>query len=149
MKKIDEFKGKYYFLSNFSKDGFKVDGFYYKTNEHYFQAMKTLDPKERQKVRSAQSPSQSKKIGRRVTLRDNWDDLRVVAMYNGLKAKFKQNDHARKKLLATGDSILVEGNNWHDNTWGSCNCRRCSNKEGRNLLGKLLMIVRQEFRKEK
>jgi hypothetical protein len=139
MKKIDEFRGKYYFLSNFSDDGFKIDGHFYKTNEHFFQTMKTLNENEREKVRKAETPSKAKKIGRRVTLRNNWNDLRVPIMYAGLKAKFKQNPEIKKKLVETKDAILVEGNNWNDFYWG-----RCKGK-GENILGKLLMIIRKEI----
>jgi len=139
MKKIDEFRGKYYFLSNFSDDGFEIDGHFYKTNEHFFQAMKTLDKEERENVRNAKTPSEAKRIGKRVTLRDNWDDLRVPIMYAGLKAKFKQNPDIKKKLVETKDAILVEGNNWNDFYWGRCNGK------GENILGKLLMIIRKEI----
>lgn len=51
----------------------------------------------------------------------------------------------KKKLLETGDAELIEGNYWHDNTWGQCYCPRCKNKIGENHLGKLLMKIRESL----
>jgi hypothetical protein len=39
----------------------------------------------------------------------------------------------------------LEGNNWHDNTWGNCLCDKCKGIEGKNLLGNILMQVREEL----
>lgn len=47
---ITEFDGKYAFLSNFYHAPFTYDGIEYPTNEHFFQAMKTLDQEERKKI---------------------------------------------------------------------------------------------------
>jgi len=49
-------------------------------------------------------------------------------------------------LLATGDTKLLEGNRWHDNFWGNCDCPNCRDKPGLNYLGKILMRVRLELR---
>lgn len=62
-----------------------------------------------------------------------------------VEIKFVHHD-LRKQLLATNDAILIEGNRWHDNVWGSCTCRKCGNK-GRNLLGKMLIAERANIRK--
>jgi ribA/ribD-fused uncharacterized protein len=62
-----------------------------------------------------------------------------------LRLKFTQNPELRRRLLDTGDAVLVEGNTWHDNYWGTCTFRRCSKTKGKNMLGKLLMQVRQEL----
>ena len=53
--------------------------------------------------------------------------------------KFTQNQEIKEKLLATGNSILIEGNYWHDNFWGNCLCSKCKYIKGRNNLGKILM----------
>ena len=65
-------------------------------------------------------------------------------------AKFRQNRDARQILLSTNDAILIEGNTWHDNTWGDCSCgdRPECKKPGLNLLGKALMLVRKELQDE-
>lgn len=54
----------------------------------------------------------------------------------------------KQKLLATGDEELVEGNYWHDNTYGNCSCERCKDIIGRNMLGNILMKLRTEFMEE-
>ena len=43
MAKIDSFSGEYDFLSNFYSQEITYDGIKYPTNEHAFQAAKTLD----------------------------------------------------------------------------------------------------------
>jgi cytidine deaminase len=63
-----------------------------------------------------------------------------------LRAKF-QAPELRRKLLATGDRELIEGNNWRDTTWG-CIRDKEGNWKGRNELGKLLMQIRDELRAE-
>jgi predicted NAD-dependent protein-ADP-ribosyltransferase YbiA (DUF1768 family) len=65
-------------------------------------------------------------------------------MREGLRKKFAIPEF-RVKLLATGDEELMEGNTWHDNTWGNCVCAKCQNTPGRNMLGMLLMELRQEI----
>jgi predicted NAD-dependent protein-ADP-ribosyltransferase YbiA (DUF1768 family) len=57
-----------------------------------------------------------------------------------VRAKFTQNRILADKLIATGDTELIEGNNWRDYFWGMCNGK------GKNNLGKILMKVREELR---
>lgn len=61
-----------------------------------------------------------------------------------LKCKFS-NENLEKKLLATGDTELIEGNYWHDNFWGQCYCSRCKYIIGHNHLGKLLVKIRNDL----
>lgn len=42
----------------------------------------------------------------------------------------------------------VEENYWHDNEWGQCLCEKCVEVKGRNLLGRLLMELREAFAAE-
>lgn len=135
MKKIDSFAGEYRFLSNFAPSIIEVDGLEYPTVEHAFQALKTENPTEREIVRTARTPGQAKKLGRRVTLRPDWDTARVGVMKMLLEKKFADKV-LRAELLATGDAELVEGNYWNDRFWGVCRGR------GENWLGKLLMEIR-------
>jgi predicted NAD-dependent protein-ADP-ribosyltransferase YbiA (DUF1768 family) len=65
-------------------------------------------------------------------------------MYSVVKAKFEQNPDLAKMLIETGDAELVEGNNWCDNYFGNCICNRCVGVKGKNVLGKILMRVREE-----
>lgn len=142
---ITEFDGKYAFLSNFYHAPFTYDGIEYPTNEHFFQAMKTLDQEERKKIAAAATPGKAKRLGRHVILRPDWEIIKLDVMKEGLALKFAD-PKLREKLLATGDEILVEGNWWHDNTWGSCHCPLCDKIPGKNLLGKALMELRSDLR---
>ena len=141
---IVEFDGDYAFLSNFYPSTIYHDGITYPTNEHFFQAMKTLDIDERKAIAAAETPGLAKRMGRNVKLRPDWEKIKVDVMRLGLILKFTDAELA-EKLIATGDEELVEGNWWHDNTWGNCHCTACSRKGGRNLLGMLLMEVRKEL----
>lgn len=141
---IAEFEGKYAFLSNFFPSSILYEGIVYPTNEHFFQAMKTLDQEERKKIAAAETPGQAKRLGRHVRLRADWEQIKVDVMRTGLMLKFTDANLAQQ-LIDTGDEELIEGNWWHDNTWGSCYCESCMNRPGRNLLGMLLMELRKEL----
>ena len=146
MNKIDRFDGEYAFLSNFYEAPFEKDGIVYPTNEHFFQAMKTLDPKERQAIAEAATPGAAKRMGRKVKLRPDWNDVRYQAMKEGLALKFLTHPELAEKLIETGDAWLIEGNYWHDNTWGDCHCPQCILIDGKNWLGTLLTDLRRELK---
>lgn len=143
MQPITNFRGTYEFLSNFAHSPLVYEGETYPTVEHAFQAAKTFDPEERAKVRMAASPGSAKRLGRRVTLRIDWETVKYDIMLALLRQKF--NDSVLcEKLLATGDAELIEGNTWGDRTWG---CVEVKGKwVGKNRLGHLLMQVRAELR---
>lgn len=136
---ITSFRDKYFFLSNFYEVPVIFDGIKYQNNEAAFQAQKCIDPKERLQF-SELNPSEAKKLGRRVELRSDWEDVKVDLMRKIVFAKFTQNPDLTLELLNTKDEELVEGNNWNDKIWGKVN------GEGQNLLGKILMEVREEIR---
>lgn len=142
--RIGQFKGEYDFLSNFYFHPAIAGVLHgYITTENFYQAMKTTDKAQREQFKTC-APGQSKRLGRRITLRDDWDDLRDEVMLYALRRKFSIPD-LTDKLKATGDAFLVEGNVWHDNYWGNCTCNRCADIPGDNMLGKLLMQVREEI----
>ena len=146
---ISKFSGEYDFLSNFYPSPFIYEGVEYPTVEHAFQALKTLDKDEREKVIACDTPSKAKRMGRKVKLREDWEDIKDQLMFDLVKAKFRQNQELKEMLIATGEEELIEGTRWHDNYWGNCSCERCKNKEGKNKLGKILMEVRRTVKKEK
>lgn len=140
---IDQFDGmSFKYLSNFSLDPVKYEGIFYKTSENAFQAAKTLDYNERRKFKDV-DPGTAKKMGRKVELRKDWESVKDQVMLEILRIKFSESE-LKTKLLSTGNRKLVEGNIWHDCTWGVCRCARCGNK-GENRLGILLMQVRSEL----
>jgi len=142
---INQFDNKYFFLSNFSKSNLIYDGISYPTVEHAFQAVKTLDISERKRIAALPTPGEAKRAGRRVSLRDDWEEVKDGIMYEILKEKFKD-PVLKQKLLDTGDEYLEEGTTWHDNYWGNCYCAKCKEIQGKNVLGKTLMKIREEIK---
>ena len=145
---INCFDGKWAFLSNFYWNEIEFEGITYPTNEHFFQAMKTLDIEERRKIANCLTPGQAKRMGRQVALRPDWEEVKEDIMFLGLCLKFADEQLA-DWLVETGDEPLEEGTTWHDNEWGNCSCPKCRNIEGKNKLGKLLMKVRGMIREER
>jgi len=139
-KVIDHFSGRYFFLSNFFVE---EDGM---TLEHRFQAAKARNPDDCQRVLEQKTPGQAKWLGRQIPLLDGWDDVRIDVMRTLLLAKFHEPDLAAL-LIATGDALLIEGNSWGDNFWGT-DTKLVHQKSvvGENMLGRLLMEVRDEIR---
>lgn len=139
MKPIDTFDGKNAFLSNFYHSPIRYEGLEYPTVEHCYQALKTLDETERLNIRNNKSPGQAKRLGRKVVLRKDWENIKLRVMFELLIQKFSSPE-LLELLLNTGDAELIEGNYWRDHFWGICN------GVGENHLGKLLMKIRKEFR---
>lgn len=136
---INEFRLKYYFLSNFYNAPVTYKGITYLNNEAAFQAMKVLTDKERVEFAQLQ-PNKAKRLGRKVKLRTGWDEIKDSFMYEICLEKFIQNSDLREELIDTGYQELIEGNTWYDYYWGVCNGR------GKNKLGQILMRVRDELR---
>lgn len=136
VKDISEFRGEYYFLNNFFNAPIEYKGLKYLNNEAAFHAQK--DPL-RAKEFTDLSPNGAKRLGRRVNLRKDWDNVKIEIMYEINIAKFTQNQDLNKKLIETKNARLIEGNNWNDTFWGVCN------GIGRNELGKILERVRSEL----
>ena len=135
-------EAEYGYLSNFSHHGFTLDGLYWPTSEHYFQAQKFLDEAARENVRLANNPSQAARAGRNreLPIRDDWDSVRCKVMERAVYAKFSQNDDILRELLSAGDEELVEDTR-DDYFWG---CGQ--DRTGENNLGKILMQVRESLR---
>lgn len=145
MKSITEFRDSYRFLSNFYPCRIEVKGKVWPSSEHLYQAMKSTDGKVQEVIRTFPFKG-LKAMGREITLRPDWDEVKEELMYRIVKLKFTQNSDLREQLLATGHVTLIEGNTWHDNYWGDCQCTKCISTVGKNTLGSILMIVRQELR---
>ena len=138
---VTSFRGDWAVFSNFYHSPVKLDGVQYPTVENAFQAAKTLNPEER-KVFTTCRPDEAKRYGRKVKLREDWEQVKEAVMLRLLMQKFKPGTENFEKLLSTGDGRIVEGNTWHDNIWGDCQCQRCVNTPGKNRLGNLLMAIR-------
>lgn len=130
-------------LSNFSPHGLAVDGKYWPTVEHFFQAAKFLGDdaaEHRERIRCAGSPKQAKALGqsRKHALRTDWEEVKEQIMLTALRAKFSTPE-LQRRLLATGRRPLIEASPF-DRYWGAGRDGR-----GRNRLGALLMQVRSEL----
>ena len=123
---ISEFRGEYYFLSNFYSAPVTYNGMCFENNEAATEFCRL-------------NPSEAKRLGRRVKLRGDWEAVKDTVMYEICKAKFSQNPDLADKLVATKDAELIEGNTWGDRIWGVCD------GVGENRLGKILMRVRTEM----
>lgn len=142
---INSFYDRYDFLSNFYECEVTYNGLTYKNSEAAFHAQKTKNSDERVAFTTL-SPSDSKKAGRKIKLRDDWEEVKDQVMYEICYAKFTQNIDLGLRLIATEDEYLEEGNHWHDNCWGNCLCERCKDIPGENRLGKILMRIREEIK---
>ena len=140
MNIINSFSGVYSFLSNFYTCEIEYKGLTFSSVEAAFQAEKCLNEEDKRKFIGL-SPSEAKRLGRRIKMRPDWDyptNYRLKVMEDLLRIKFSKPD-LQKRLLATGDAELIEGNTWNDCYWGVCRGR------GENHLGKLLMKIRNEM----
>jgi len=151
---IDSFRGRYRFLSNFSPAIVVYNKNAYPTVEHAYQAAKTLDEDWQEAIFWAKSPTEAKRLGRKVPLREDWEQIKLKVMEDLLRQKFSTFE-MKSKLLATGNEHLVEGNTWGDNFWGAVKVKKLRftyqtyyTWEGKNHLGKLLMKIREEIRED-
>jgi len=142
MNTIKQFTNEYRFLSNFYPCLIACEHGVYSSVEHAYQAAKTLIPAEREKIRKAPTPAVAKKLGRTVTIRKDWDEIKDQVMKGLVLIKFLLNSDLQKKLLDTGEAFIQEGNYWHDTYWGV----DLATGKGCNKLGKILMEVRDYIR---
>lgn len=61
--------------------------------------------------------------------------------------KWDWTGNLRQDLILTKNKMLINMNCNHDNTLGYCYCEKCKDIEKQNILGKILMEVRTEIRK--
>ncbi len=134
--------GDYGAFSNFAAYAFKLGGQTWPTSEHYFQANKFPGTPQFEEIRKARTPGLAAKLGRsrRFRLRPDWESVKVDVMRRAIDAKFRQHDKLRALLLSTGDEELIEETDT-DSFWG-CG----SDGKGRNMLGRLLMELRERLR---
>ena len=146
MIKFSRSNEKYGCFSNFYPCSVESGGIVYPNSECAWQSLKTLDMEKRKKFATYKAAG-AKKMGRRVELRSDWEEVKYQLMVDVCYAKFSQNKELKSILQATGEEELIENTTaWHDNVWGNCECERCKETEGKNLLGKALMEVRSKLK---
>lgn len=137
-------KDAYGCFSNFAPYPFRIDNKVWKTSEHYFQAQKFAGTEHEEELRLVDSPMVVARMGRsrQRPLRKDWEVVKNDIMRAALRAKFTQNEELKKILLETGDATLVE-HTTNDRYWGDG-----GDGSGRNMLGELLMELRDELKNE-
>ncbi|WP_392531138.1 NADAR family protein [Nostoc sp. C117] len=133
-------------FSNFSFHGIYIQGAYWPTVEHYYQAQKFVGSTDAviiPVIHAAATPEEAAALGRCGTrqLRQDWDLVKTQVMREAVLKKFLTHADIREVLLMTGNEMLVE-NSPNDYFWG-CG----TNQTGQNHLGKILISVREEIRK--
>lgn len=135
---------EYYVFDNFSSFQVEYDGYLWATSEHAYQAKKFQDssPEVYESIKRARSAHDAQKIANENKSVQNlkWDSIKKDVMKEILRNKINQHPYVLKKLLQSGMRIIIE-DSWRDSTWGWG-----SNKDGKNLLGKIWMELREEFK---
>lgn len=150
-KYVGSFSGDLEFLSNMYKipiyfneskyDNFQPDFKVYPSSENLYQALKCKYIKDRELFQNV-DPHKSKRIGKTIEIRSDWDNVRLEAMKLAIDLKFK-NIELGEKLIDLPDGKIIEFNNWGDRFFGICN------GEGLDHLGKILRAKKQQIIKDK
>ena len=146
------------YLSNWYLSRFIVNEITFSSMEQYMMYNKAIvfsDKEIAKQILETDDVSLIKDLGRKVkNYNDNyWNGVRQIIVYEGLYAKFSQNEELKKQLLSTGNAILAEcavrdliwgiGLSMHDpdrfdrNKW-----------RGQSLLGYATMRVREKLKFE-
>ena len=145
------------YLSNWYLSPFDLDGKHFSSVEQYIMYRKcTLfgDHSSAAAVLATDDVAEQQAIGRKAKgyINSVWAGLRQLVAYEGLMAKFSQNEDLKQKLLDTGDAYLVECAG-SDKIW-ACGVRLnddrrfdAANWDGKNILGFALMEVRNVLQK--
>ena len=101
-----QFRGRYYFLSNFYPCTIVIDGFEYQSAEAAFQGQKSVQPAHL--FTGGITPIEAKRLGKRVPIDvREWNARRLEVMKRVVWAKFAQNPKLRKLLIAVTEPMTV------------------------------------------
>ncbi|WP_296753874.1 NADAR family protein [Thiobacillus sp.] len=149
MKEISFYRANekpYGAFSNLYRRTIVFEGGEYPTSEHAYQAGKARKDSVREWLMAAPSPSLLAMAAHGLYVWDvhpDWSKTKFDRMKRVLQAKFTQHEDLRELLLSTGNARLVEKatvDNSVNRLWGEVN------GVGKNMLGQLLMEVRDELR---
>lgn len=142
---IVSFSGEYRWLSNFYMSPVVMASphptlapFIYASVEHAYQAAKPVARCDHDAIAKTSTAGRAKTLGRLLTPRQDWDDVKDDVMTSAVAAKFAPGSPLAFRLLLTGNARLVEGNHWGDLYWGMCS----RTGVGENRLGEILMACR-------
>jgi ribA/ribD-fused uncharacterized protein len=135
-------RDEYGCFSNFYAAPIFLRGKRWRASEHFFQAQKFAGTPYEEEIRLCPSPriAANKGRSRKHPLRPDWERVKDALMREAVLTKFTQHADMRAILLGTGDALLVE-HTPNDSYWGDG-----GDGSGRNMLGRILMSVRDELR---
>ncbi len=142
------------YLSNWYLSNFVIDGVLFSSMEQYMMYKKAMcfdDKVVAEEILETKDVAKIKALGRQVSNYNDsiWNGMRQIIIYEGLIAKFTQNEILKEQLKSTGDAILAECA-VQDKIWGIGLSMKDSNRldidkwKGQNLLGYALMLVRNK-----
>lgn len=141
------------YLSNWYLSTFTVGGVTFSSMEQYMMYQKAIrfhDETMAAQILGTTDVAEIKALGRAVSNYDEntWNGVRQIVVFEGLMAKFSQNEHLKEQLRATGNAVLAECA-VKDRIWGIGLSMRDPDRldkakwNGQNLLGYALMMVRE------
>jgi ribA/ribD-fused uncharacterized protein len=128
-------------FSNFSLDNVEIEGIgKFPTSEAAYQAHKNLENKDYViKQQESKTPTISKRLGKYVEISEEFENNKDEIMEKIIKLKFTQNSEIKESLLSTGLKIIISSD-INDTYWGIG-----KDGQGKNMLGKILMKIRNEM----
>lgn len=150
------FDDKYRCFSNFYKHdaisiklpyGHKNSKYYFSDNvETLFQAAKCKTHKDIQSIILTTTPGEAKRLGRKVELREDWENIKEEVMKELINKKLEVLPYFKKILMEIPEHIVIaEFNTWNDAEWGVSS----KTLKGNNKLGEILMNLRIKLKTEK
>jgi len=143
--KIFFYPKEFYVFDNFAAFQVEYDGVLFSTSEHAYQAtkFKKTNSKTYELVKQSRSAHDAQKIANenKNKVDPEWNKYKMSIMKDILRNKIEQHPYVLKKLIQSGNREIIE-DSWRDPTWGWG-----KNKDGKNLLGKLWMELREEYKK--
>ena len=150
-KKVAE---EYGWMGNMAPYPIKFDGKVWRTSEALFQSMRFDDDNVKEIIRGEKSP-----MGAKMKAKKNRDQMVVVPMSEldvenmrkCVKMKFDAHPQLKRQLMNTKDSFIYEDignrNGERHKFWGAKKWSE-SEGDGNNMMGKILMDLREEYLKE-
>lgn len=143
------------YLSNWYLSKFTVNDVDFSSMEQYMMYKKAVcfgDKDMANKILATDDVAEIKAFGRLVANYNEsyWNGVRQIVVFEGLTAKFSQNEDLKAKLKATDNSILAECA-VKDRIWGiglsmnNPDRLQIDKWKGQNLLGYALMMVRERL----
>lgn len=142
LEPITFYEDRYYMFSNFSAFSVYYEGWLWMTSEHAYQAMKFQQAWLQEWIRNQRSAHLAKKCAQAQSnnYRTDWNSVKVSIMRDICRQKLQQHEYIQRKLLETGNRLLVEASPT-DSFWGYGH-----DKKGENYLGRIWMELRNEWR---